>query len=66
MAAMARGVKCGRLPPNPETINTKVRLVRQLMGQGNCGDLYTAAPRRHPVNDRERTISTTTGRPGSG
>lgn len=34
MAAKARGVKFGKQGPKPETIETKVRLVRQLLSEG--------------------------------
>lgn len=34
MAAKARGVKFGKQGPRPETVETKVRLVRQLLSEG--------------------------------
>lgn len=34
MAAKARGVKFGKQPPKPETVETKVRIVRQLLSEG--------------------------------
>ncbi|MFC9352936.1 helix-turn-helix domain-containing protein [Arthrobacter sp. NPDC057013] len=38
IAAKSRGVKFGRQPPKPETVDTKVRLVRQLMGEGKTAE----------------------------
>lgn len=34
MAAKARGVKFGKQPPKPDTVQTKVRVVRQLLSEG--------------------------------
>lgn len=34
LAAKARGVKFGKQGPKPETIETKIRLVRQLLSEG--------------------------------
>lgn len=34
MAAKARGVKFGKQGPKPETVETKVRIVRQLLSEG--------------------------------
>lgn len=38
MAAKARGVKFGKQGPKPETIETKVRLVRQLLSEGKTAE----------------------------
>ncbi len=38
MAAKARGVKFGKQGPKPETVETKVRIVRQLLSEGKTAE----------------------------